>query len=130
MRHVKDFDKELIADYTDEELRNFVNQIAMQRSVLQERCAEEMNKYLANERFDIYSYFGKKKIDKISQKYAVYFSGADYIEEIIKEELKKRDKYNEEQRYTGRSVAVKEISKDEFLQKEEDKTWMYKSKIE
>lgn len=130
MRHVKDFEKEKIAEYTDEELRLFINQITMQRSVLEEKCAEEMSKYLTNERFDIYSYFGKKKIDKISKKYAVYFSGADFIEDIIKEELKKRDKYNEEQRYTGRSVAVKEVSKEEFLQKEEDKTWMYKSKIE
>ena len=35
MRHIKDFEKENIADYSDEELKNFLNQIAMQRGILQ-----------------------------------------------------------------------------------------------
>ena len=130
MRHIKDFEKENIADYSDEELKNFLNQIAMQRGILQTKCADEMNKYLKDDGFDVYSFWGKRKVDKISKKYAGIFAGADYLEETIKDEIKKREKFNEEQKYTGRSVAVKEISKDEFLQKEEDKTWMYKSKIE
>ena len=130
MRHVKDFEKEQLPDYTDEELRTFVNQITMQRSILQDKCAEEMAVYLKNERFDIYSRSGQRKIDKISARYADLFAGADYIEEIIQAELKKRDKYNEEQKYSGRSIVKKEISKEEFLKQEEDKTWVYKSKIE
>ena len=130
MSHVKDFEKERLPEYTDEELKTFINQITMQRSVLQEKCAEEMAVYLKNEKFDIYSRSGERKINKISEKYADLFSGADYLEEIIKEELKKREQYNEEQRYSGRSVVKNQISKEEFLRQEEDKTWAYKSKIE
>ena len=39
-------------------------------------------------------------------------------------------KYNEEQKYSGRSIVRREVSKEEFLAKEQDKTWAYKSKIE
>ncbi|MBE5755261.1 MAG: hypothetical protein IJ310_01915 [Clostridia bacterium] len=130
MKHVKDFDKEKIAEYTDEELKMFINQIIMQRSVLQQKCADEMQVYLGNEKFDIYSRSGERKINKISEKYAGYFAGADYLEEIINTELKKREKYNEEQKYSGRSIVRREMSKEEFLEKEQDKTWAYKSKIE
>ena len=130
MRHIKDFEKDEIAGYSDEELKNFLNQIAMQRSLLQTKCADEMNEYLKNDRFDIYSFWGKRKMDKISQKYSGVFAGADYLEDIIKEEIKKREKFNEEQKYTGKSVVKKEQSLEEFLEKEQDKTWAYKSKIE
>ena len=130
MKHIKDFEKEKIAEYTDEDLKMFINQITMQRSVLQQKCADEMQVYLSNEKFDIYSRSGSRKINKISSKYADLFSGADYLEEIIQEELKKREKYNEEQKYSGRSVVRREMSKEEFLEREQDKTWAYKSKIE
>ena len=130
MRHIKDFEKENIADYTDEELKNFLNQIAMQRGVLQTQCADEMNQYLKDDGFDVYSFWGRRKVDKISKKYASIFAGADYLEETIKEEMKKREKFNEEQRYTGKSIVKKEQSLEEFLEKEQDKTWAYKSKIE
>ena len=130
MKHIKDFEKEKLAEYTDEDLKMFVNQIIMQRSVLQQKCADEMQVYLSNEKFDIYSRSGSRKIGKISSKYADLFSGADYLEEIIQEELKKRERYNEEQKYSGRSIVRREMSKEEFLEREQDKTWAYKSKIE
>ena len=130
MKHVKDFEQANIAEYTDEDLKDFLNQITMQRSVLQQKCADEMQVYLGNEKFDIYSRSGSRKINKISEKYAGYFIGADYLEDIIKTELAKREKYNEEQRYSGRSIVRREVSKEEFLEKEQDKTWVYKSKIE
>jgi hypothetical protein len=130
MKHVKDFEQANIAEYTDEDLKNFLNEITMQRSVLEQKCADEMQVYLSNEKFDIYSRSGSRKIDKISEKYAGLFAGADYLEEIIKAELVKREKYNEEQKYSGRSIVRREMSKEEFLEREQDKTWAYKSKIE
>ena len=128
----KDFDESKIADYSVEELQSFLNEIEMKRSVLAEECASEMSVYLKDETFDIYSFRGSRKIKKIAKKYAPLFTAGKEYFRIITDALQKKEKYEEEQRYLGKGIAKpkKYESTEEFLQKEQDKTWVYRSKIE
>ena len=132
MLDVIDFDEKSVASYTRQELIAIRNKIEMKKSILNEECAAETIEVMKEKNFDIYSYRGNKKLKKISQKYAPLFSGADYLLDIIKVELEKRDKYDEELKYSGKSLASKQpkMSTDEFLKKEEEKTWVHRSKIE
>ena len=128
----KDFDESKLPDYTVEELRTLLNEIEMKRSVLADQCASEMAVYLKDESFDLYSARGSRKIKKIAKKYTPALEGGKEYYRIIAEELRKKENYEEEQRYSGRGLVKpkKYESTEEFLQKEQDKTWAYRSKIE
>jgi hypothetical protein len=91
-----------------------------------------MSVYLTDDRFDIYSHRGSKKIKKIADKYAPLFAAGDEFYKIISTELRKREQYEEEMRYSGRGLRTpkKYETEEEFLQKEQDKTAVYRSKIE
>ena len=132
MSSFKDFDESKMVDYSLEELKSFVNEINMKISVINTKCAEEMAGYLNDDTFDVYSRRGSKKMKKIAQKYAPSLVGANEYLKILGEEIKKREQYEEEMRYSGRSLKKPkpQMSQEEFLQKEEDKTWAYRSKIE
>lgn len=131
MINFKDFDETRLPDYSLEDLKGFVNQIEMMKSVISEDCSSEMAEYLKDDKFDIYSRGGAKKIKKIADKYAVKFVGANEYLKILGEEIAKREQYEEEMRYSGkRKTTPKEESQEDFLRKEEDKTWVYRSKIE
>lgn len=130
MTKFRDFDESKMVDYTLEELKGFVGEIEMMKSVINQKIADEIAKEVADESFDVYSNRGSKKIRNISKKYSGSIAGADSYLEIINDEIKKREQYEEELKYSGKSVRKKEISQEEFLQKEQDKTWAYRSKIE
>jgi hypothetical protein len=95
---------------------------------LREKCAADMSMLLKDERFDPYSFFGKRKLQKIADKHNRMVIGANEYLKIIKTELAKREKLEDEMRYSGRSIKQKAISEEEFLQKEQDKTMAYKVK--
>ena len=128
----REFDETKMVEYTTEELRDFLNQIEMRRSVVVERCASEMAKCLENDRFDIYSWRGSRKIKKIARKHTPMFDVADEFTKIISDELKKREQFEEEARYSGRGLKSvrKYETEEEFLQKEQDKTDVYRSKLD
>lgn len=127
----KDFDESKMVDYTLDELKGFVNEINLMVSVIQEKRAEEMAVYLKDDTFDFFSNRGSKKIKKIADKYSSQIIGANEFLRIIGEEIRKREQYEEEMRYSGKSIKKpKQVSEEEFLKKEEDKTWAYRSKIE
>lgn len=128
MVEFKDFDEKKLYDYTSDNLRMFINEIEMKLSVLREKCASEMAVYLEDERFDPYSFFGKRKLQKIAAKHNRLVYGANEYLRIIKNELAKREKLEDEMRYSGRSIKQKPISEEEFLQREQDKTMAYKAK--
>lgn len=131
MAKFKDFDESKIVDYSLDDLKGFVSEIEMMKSVINQKLADEIANEFKDVRFDIYSSRGTRKIKNISKKYAGSLTGADSYLRTIKDEIKKREQYEEELRYSGRSVKKhKEISTEEFLKKEEDKTWAYRSKIE
>ena len=128
----KDFDESKLPDYTIDDLRGFINEIEIRRSVLSEKCSSEMAVYLQNESFDIYSFRGSRKIKKIANKYAHLFAAGDEFLRIIGDELRRREQYEEEMRYSGKSVnnPKKYETEEEFLQREQDKTDVYRSKID
>lgn len=131
MVNFKDFDETKMVDYTDDDLKEFYHEVEKKKSVLKEQCSEEMSILLKNDKFDVYSWSGSRKIKKIADKYAGLIAVADDYLKTVGNEIRKREKFEEEQRYSGRSIKKREdISREEFLQKEEDKTWAYRSKIE
>lgn len=131
MVNFKDFDETKMVDYTDDDLKEFYHEVEKKKSVLKEQCSEEMSILLKNDKFDVYSWSGSRKIKKIADKYAGLIAVADDYLKTVGNEMRKREKFEEEQRYSGKSIKKREnISQEEFLQKEEDKTWAYRSKIE
>ena len=103
----------------------------MKKSVILERYSSELADVLQNDRFDVYSYAGKRKLAKISKKYKSKIIGADEYLQLLEDELKKREQLEENMRYSGTGkYKTPEISQEEFLRKEQDKTWVYRSKIE
>lgn len=127
----KNFDEKNMVEYTDDDLKEFYHEVEMQKSILTEQCSSDMAVFLVDDRFDIYSRSGSRKIRKIADKYAGLIAVADHYLKVVGEELNKRDEYQEQMRYSGKSIKKTEnISKEEFLKKEEDKTWVYRSKIE
>ena len=127
----KDFDESKLDKYSIENLRMFINEIEMKRSESREKRLTEMAECLSDERFDAYSFFGKRKLRKIAKKYDGSLAGAEIYLKMIQRELSKREDEEEIARYSGRSIVKqKQISEEEFLQKEQDKTWAYRSKIE
>ncbi len=128
----REFDESKIVEYTTDELRGFLNEIEMRRGVVAEKCASEMAEYVKDDRFDMYSFRGSRKIKKIAKKHLTMFAAADEFERIISDELKKREQFEEESRYSGRGLKVpkKYESTEEFLQKEQDKTDVYRSKLD
>lgn len=127
----KDFNEENMADYTLENLKSFVGEIEMMKSVIHEKISAEIAQELKKDSFDIYSRRGIKKVKEITKKYSGQLAGAESYLGIIGTEIKKREQYEEELRYSGKSVKKqKTVSTEEFLQKEQDKTWAYRSKIE
>ena len=128
---LKDFDESKIDEYSTENLMALVNEVDMKKSVIREKLAAEMAEVLKDERFDAYSFFGRRKLKKIAKKYDGALKGADVYMAILKKELKRREFFEEESKYSGKSIVKrKQVSEEEFLQKEQDKTWAYRSKIE
>lgn len=131
MTSFKDFDESKMVEYSLEELKGFVNEIEMMKSVINQKMSDELAVELKKDSFDIYSRRGERIIKKISSKYTGSIIGAESYLKIIDAEIKKREQFEEELRYSGRSVKRhKELSEEEFLQKEQDKTTAYRSKIE
>lgn len=130
MVEFKDFDESKLYEYTSENLKMFINEIEMKLSVLRESCANEMSEYLQDEKFDPYSFWGKRKLKKVAQRYDSKFVGGEEFLRIIKTELAKREKLEEDMKYSGKSIKQQKVIEEEFLQKEQDKTWAYRSKIE
>ena len=128
MIEFKDFDESKLYEYSSDNLRMFVNEIEMKLSVLREQCATEMSKYLKDERFDLYSISGKRKIKKIAKRFSDMLEGASEYLRIIRVELAKREKLEDDMKYSGKGYKIDRISQEEFLQKEQDKTMAFKIK--
>ena len=131
MISIKEFDDSKIDEYSTEDLKKLANEIEMKKSIIREKCATEMAEYLKDERFDAFSFIGRRKLKKVAKKYDGALAGAEDYMRVIKKELKKREALEEEAKYSGRGIVKpKQMSEEEFLQKEQDKTWLYRSKID
>ncbi len=120
-----------IAEIGDKELVVFRNELLMKQSEIEEAYAEDIAEISKSENFDIYTRKGERQIKKIAKKYEDITTGVDYLLEVVNSELAKRDKYNEEQRYSGKgSSAHEEQSESEFFKTEELKTMAHKAKLD
>ncbi len=131
MAKLKDFDNSKINEYTVDEINEFINEIELTRSVIREKLTAEMAEKVKDDRFDAFSFWGQRALKKIAKKYDGALAGADVYMAIMKTELARREALSNTSSYTGKSIVKqKEVSEEEFLQKEQDKTWSYRSKIE
>ena len=128
----REFDETKMVEYTTEELRGFIHEIEMRYGVVVEKCASEMAECVNNDKFDLYSARGERKIKKIAEKHAPMFEAAEEFMRIINTELSRREDFEEQSRYSGRGLKtpIKNQSAEEFLQQEQDKTDLYRSKID
>lgn len=120
-----------LAEMSDSEIYAFREMLSVEREKIDDQWADEVGEVTKGD-FDPYSTFAERKLKKIGKKYAEMGSGITYLQELVAEEIRKRDQYKEEQRYSGKNKFKNdfEMSQDEFLEREEIITQSYKSKIE
>lgn len=117
------------AEMTDDELLDFRNQLLIQREMLSSDYVEELKNRTKGD-FDPYSRRGERVIKKVIKKFEDRDLGLSYLEELVAEEWKKRDKYKEEQMYINGLGKNGTMTEAEFLEREQIITEGYKSKIE
>ena len=117
------------AELTDDELLDFRNQLLIQREMLNSDYVEELKERTRGD-FDPYTRRGEKVIKKVLKKFEDRDMGLSYLEELLAEELKKRDKFKEEQMYLNGLGSKGSMTEAEFLEREQIITESYKSKIE
>ncbi len=114
-------------EMTDDEIFEFRDNFEVAKKHLYKQWADDVLAIVNEPKFDEYSFSGKRKLDKIAKKYADDFDGALYIEEVLEEEIKKREKYNEQQLYLRKGgYKGTAVSVEEFIEKEQVKTDRYK----
>ena len=117
------------AELTDDELLDFRNQLLIQREMLNSDYVEELRERTRGD-FDPYTRRGEKVIKKVLKKFEDRDMGLSYLEELLAEEMKKRDKFKEEQMYLNGLGTKGLMTEAEFLEREQIITESYKSKIE
>lgn len=119
-----------LASFSDDELYAFRDRLSLERAKIDDEWAKELEKITSVENFDPYTFWGERKIKKLGKKFAERTAGLTYLQEVTADELSKRAKYKEEQRYSGKGkFRYAEESEEEFLEKEEIKTESYKKEI-
>ncbi len=119
------------AELTDLDLYGFRDRLLTERAKIEEEWADELASF-ADDTFDQYSFWGARKLKKLGKKYAKKTVGLNYIYELTMKEIAKRDKYKEEQRYSGNGAVyyTGSESDEEFLEKEDLITKTYKSRLD
>lgn len=119
------------AEVSDENMNYYREELIKMHDELSDAFAEELKK-IDSDNFDPYSFFGERKVKKISKKYAKKISEVDMLVDVIDDEMDRREKYNEEQRYTGSGKYVPRYSLDpeEYLKQEQEKTARIRKSLE
>ena len=115
-------------EMTDEELYAFRDKLSVLHAKFDDEWVEELKIISNQDGFDPYSYWGERKIKKLAKKHAQKTSGLLYLESLTAEELRKRDKFKEEQMYSGKGkYAGRTMTTEEFIEREQIKTESYKT---
>lgn len=115
-------------EMTDDELYAFRDKLSVLHARFDDEWAKELKIISSVEGFDPYSFWGERKIKKLAKKHAQKTSGLIYLEGLTAEEIRKRDKYKEEQMYSGKGkYKGYTMSTEEFLEREQIKTESYKT---
>lgn len=115
------------AEMSDDELFEFRDWLQTEKTTIDDEWAEEL-KNITGPSFDPYTRKGERILKKLGKKYAEKSMGVIYLQELTIDEISKRKKFKEEQRYLGKGDK-KEESIDEFLEKEGIITDTYRSRI-
>lgn len=118
-----------LAELTDDELLGFRNQLLTQREILTSDYVEEIKNQTQGD-FDPYSRRGQKIINKVVKKFSDRNMGLTYLEDVVADEIRKREKYKEEQRYVKGGKVDFGMTEKEFLEREHIITESYKSRID
>lgn len=104
--------------YRDEDLRKFRDNLLEIYDVYQHEWADELAEIVNAPNFDRFSYFGKKKLKKFTNKYADKMADVEVLLEVVQDELDFRD----EQSGLKTIKEDEELSENEFIKKEMEKT--------
>lgn len=119
-----------IVDLSDEQLIELRNRLEFENGKIAEAWSIDLAN-MAGENFDPYSFWGKRKIEKLNKRYAPKTAEIlDFMEDIEKE-LYKRDKFKYQRMFDGKqNDEVEEFDKNTFFEKEELKTLKHKQDLE
>ena len=105
-----------LAELTDDELLGFRNQLLTQREILTDEYTDEL-KYQTQGEFDPYTRKGQKVIKKLVKKFSDRNMGLTYLEDVVADEIRKREKYKEDQRYIKGGPVDLGMTEKEFLER-------------
>lgn len=119
-----------LAEFSDEELLRFKKELEAFRDKFTQDWAEDLKDLTGQDsNFDPYTFWGERKLKKLAKKHAEKTDGLIYLQEMVAREVQKRDKFKEEQLYAGTGIYKNpKISKEAFLQREQEKTDRFRTK--
>ena len=119
-----------IIDLSDEQLVELRNRLEYENGKIAEEGSIELASF-AGENFDPYSFWGKRKIEKLNKRYAPKTAEILNLMEDIEKELFKRDRLKYQKMFDGKhNDEVNELDRNEFFEKEELKTLKHKQDLE
>lgn len=116
--------------YSDEELIYLRNNLEIEYGKTNELWASGLGKF-SDKDFDPYSLTGELAMKSYNKQYVDRAAEILAIIDVIDDELDRREKYNEEMRYSGRSnFKYKDENIDEFIEREGNRTLKHKQDID
>ena len=113
-----------VINYSNQELEFIYGQLSAEYDEYTDKWAKEVSD-ISTDDFDPYSFFGERKLKKITKKYAGTLADINGIIEVVADELNKREKVADDEKYIGKGQFTNE-DKDSFLEREKMKTISYK----
>ena len=117
------------AEFSDEQLLEYRNRLLIQREILNDLYVKELSERTKGD-FDPYSKRADRIFKKILKKYDDRELGLSYLEDVVDEEMAKRENFREQQLYLANGGRISQTTVKEFLEKEQIKTEEYKSHID
>ncbi len=123
----KDYIYMNMVNYSDKELMIIHGEMEAEHEKYVEIWAKEAAE-LVNSGIDPFSFWGERKLNKLAKKHADVISDINIILENIENELDKRERIAEEERYMGKGFKYSAVvNKEKFIQEEQIKTLSHKT---
>ncbi len=120
-----------LVDFSDDELIELRNNLDIEYGKLAEEWGEAVAHLVNDLKVDPYTFWGGRKVKKVTKKYSSQTAEIQVLIEDIHKELQKRDNYRFEQSFIGgKPYHDMNLSEKEFFEKEQLKTLKYKESID